>query len=288
MNTTKKFLKMYACALCAGFMILASGARPAGALDFNGDWLGEKPGWAPDVSVKSAFLTKYIWRGQNLGDAPVMQNDYSLSKYGLTFDLWTNYSFNNDKSKDAGRYEEFTEVDYALDYTFNAAKTYERLGGTGAEFLAPVNFSFGYTYYTFPILPRDNKYADSHEVYSGCSLDVLLKPFVKWYWDVDSGKGAAGYGSGDGSYFLAGIGHSFDLGSNVALNLGMTAAYNDQQWTQNRGWSDMVFSGDITVPVLKYFTIKPNVSYSLLLDRDVYNHTQSNEFYGGVTIGFAY
>jgi len=57
------------------------------ALDFNGEWLGEKGEYVPEVSFSSTFLTKYIWRGQNLGDDPVIQNDLSISEGGLTLDV---------------------------------------------------------------------------------------------------------------------------------------------------------------------------------------------------------
>ncbi|KJJ85134.1 hypothetical protein OMAG_000998, partial [Candidatus Omnitrophus magneticus] len=37
------------------------------------EWLGEKQEWATNISAGTALLTKYSWRGQNLGNDPVMQ-----------------------------------------------------------------------------------------------------------------------------------------------------------------------------------------------------------------------
>ncbi|MFH1411819.1 MAG: hypothetical protein ABIG55_04150, partial [Candidatus Omnitrophota bacterium] len=68
---------------------------------FSEGFLPEKAEGLPDVSVSTSFLTKYIWRGQNLGNEPVMQVDASLSKYGFTLDVWGNYSLAHDKTLDS-------------------------------------------------------------------------------------------------------------------------------------------------------------------------------------------
>ncbi|HNX90908.1 MAG TPA: hypothetical protein PKY78_09030 [Candidatus Omnitrophota bacterium] len=272
----KNALKVFV--LVAG-IFLAYGTAAYAATDFNGKWLGEKPEWAPDVYVNSAFLTKYIWRGQNLGDEPVIQNDYSLSKWGLTLDLWTNYSLNTDKSKDAGRYQEYTEIDYTVSYFMNFGKTADMLKTTCPELLKPLNFTTGYTYYTFPNVDWSSRLFDTNEVFFGTSYDCLLKPSFTWYWDVDQGKG---------SYYKFGISHTFELPGGITANVGTTIAYNDEQWTTRSGWSDMNFTGSITIPFLGYFTVTPTVSYSLILDRDTYEDAQSDQFYGGLVVAFAY
>jgi hypothetical protein len=269
--------------LCIGFTVPGSLAR---AMDFNGEWLGEKAGWMPDVSVSTLFLTKYIWRGQNLGNEPVMQFDTSLSKYGLTLDVWGNYSLATDKTVDSGRYQELTELDYTASYGFSAGEALKKVNVDGADILDPLEISGGYTYYTFPNHPgfgvkgaAGSEGSYSHEIFLGCSYDVLLQPFLKWYWDVEAGHG---------SYLQFGGSHTFDFTGGISADIGLSFAYNYEQWTDKHGWSDMLLSGGVNIPVLKYFTITPNASWSVILDRDTYNDAQSNEFYGGVTIGFAY
>ena len=254
--------------------------------DTDEGWLPEKGDDMPEVSLSTAFMTKYIWRGWNLGDEPVMQTDASISWRGLTFDFWTNYSLNSDKEKDDGRYQEFTEADYTFDYTFNFGEMSEKLGMDSPDLLDPLSVSGGYIYYTFPNVDWKDKFFDTHEVYLGCSYDVLLQPTFTWYWDVGRGKGDSD-GGGDGSYFLFGISHTFEFAeSGIAATLGMTTGYIDQQWTSERGWADMVFSGDVSIPFLNYFTVTPSVAYSLILDKDTYKDGAESEFYGGVKIGF--
>ncbi len=255
---------------------------------FNDEWLGEKPEWLPDVSFSTALMTKYIWRGWNLGDEPVMQFDASVSKWGFTFDFWANYSLNDEKSRDAARYREFTEIDYTIDYTFNIGEMSETFDVDSPDFLDPLNISAGYTCYTFPNLDWDSKFFDTHEIYISVSYDMFLQPFFTWYWDVGSGKGNSD-GGGDGSYFLFGIGHTFDFGeSGISAALAMTTGIIDEQWTDKTGWGDMVFSGEVNIPFFHYFTVTPSVSYSLILDRSTYNDASRNEFYGGIKVSFDY
>jgi hypothetical protein len=259
-----------------------------GLFDAEGGWLPEKPENAPTVSVAQSFMTKYIWRGWNLGDEPVMQTGASISWHGLTFDFWSNYSLNNDKTKDSGRYKEFTEIDYSIDYTFNMGEMSDKFGFDSPEFLAPLSISGGYIYYTFPNVDWNDKYFDTQEVYLGLSYDTFLQPTFTWYWDVDHGKGNAD-GGGNGSYFLFGISHTFDFEpTGISATIGMTTGIIDEQWTDKTGMADMVFSGEVNIPLFNYFTVTPSMYYSLILDRDTYNDAADNEFYGGITVSFEY
>ena len=208
-----------------------------------------------------------------------MQTDFSVSKWGLTFDFWTNYTLNNDKSVDSGRYQEYTEIDYTIDYSFNFGELSESMEMDIPEIMEALSMSFGYTYYTFPNTDWNSEAFDSHEVYAGVSYDCLLQPFFTWYWDVDDG---------DGSYYIAGISHTLEFDGGITADVGMTTAYNDEQWTPESGWSDMNFSGSVTIPFMNYFYVTPSVSYSLILDRDTYEDAQENEFYGGIAVGFSY
>ncbi len=273
--------------VCTALTVLTLTGSNAGA-DTGRGWLPEKSGRMPDISHSQSFMTKYIWRGWNLGDEPVWQTDTSVSKWGVTLDVWTDYSLNNDKSRDGGRYQEFTEIDYTVDYTFNVGEMPEMIDFDGPDILDPLSLSAGYIYYTFPNADWEDKFFDTHEIYFGTSYGCFLQPSFTWYWDVDSGKGSPD-GGGDGSYFLFGVSHTFAFGENgISATVGMTTGIIDEQWTDKTGWADMVFSGEACIPLLEYFTMKPNLAYSLILDSNTYNDAAENEFYGGVTVSFEY
>jgi len=245
----------------------------------DAEWLPQKEEWMPEVGGNVAFMTKYVWRGWLLDEEPVMQFDTSLSKWGFTLDVWGNYSLNNDKSKNFGRYEELTELDYTISYDFTIGEMGEKLGVETPEILDPFGISAGYIFYTFPNLDFNEKGSYTQEVFLGCSYHMFLQPFFKWYWDVEAARG---------SYLQFGGGHTFDLGGGVNASLGLAFGYNYQQWTDESGWSDMLLTADVSIPVFKYFTVTPSVAYSVILDRDTFNDSQENEFYGGITFAFSY
>ena len=286
-----KKVKIRKTALMVVFIMAAAGlfAVPSFALfDVEGGWLPEKAEDMPEISASQAFFTKYIWRGWNLGDEPVMQNDVTLSWYGLSFNFWTNYSLNNDKEKDSGRYQEFTEIDYTISYGFNVGEAAEFFSVDMPEALRPIGISGGYIYYTFPNVDWNDKFFDSHEIFLGVSYDTFLSPEFTWYWDVGRGKGNSD-GGGNGSYFEFGISHTVDLGeTGASATLGMTTGIINEQWTDKTGLGDMVFSLGVDIPLLNYFTVTPSVAYSVVPDRDVYNDNSSNEFFGGITVSFSY
>jgi len=267
---------------------IAASGKDHTMFDLEKDWLGKKPDWAPDFSYSVAFLSKYIWRGWNLGDRPVMQMDGNVSKWGLTFDLWTNYTLCTNKEKDSGRYLEFTEVDYSIDYLVNVGEATEFFNIDSPEFIDPVSVMVGYYYYTFPNLNWRDKFFDDHEMCLGVFYDIFLQPFFKWYWDLDVGKGNSD-GGGNGSYYLFGISHTVEFKkTGISVTGSMTTGIIDQQWTTKRGWGDMNFTGEVNIPVLNYFTVTPMITGTVILDKGVYNYAASNEVYGGVTMGFAY
>ncbi|MFQ5951987.1 MAG: hypothetical protein ACE5JK_01095 [Candidatus Omnitrophota bacterium] len=250
-------------------------------LDLEEGWLPEKPEWAPDFDTSASFLTQYIWRGQNLGSEPVMQYDANVSKWGFTFDFFVNYSLNNNKQIDNGLYQEITELDYTISYDFNVGEALEKMNMESPGIFDPVGISLGYIYYTFPNQNwNELEVFDSHEIFLGASYDVLLQPFFTWYLDVDQGTG---------SYLQFGVGHTFEFEeSGISANVGTAFGYNYHQWTPEAGWSDVLLSGDVSIPIFNYFYITPSVGWSIILDPDTYEDAQKNEFYGGITFGFSY
>ncbi|MFH1593222.1 MAG: hypothetical protein ABID09_00825 [Candidatus Omnitrophota bacterium] len=225
-----------------------------------------KPEWAPDISGAITFETKYVWRGQTLLDDYVMQPEASIGKYGFTFSVWGNY--------DTGVADKLTEWDYTFDYTFNIGDAREALnmGDDLLHFVDPLSVSSGYILYTFPHLSGEA--FESHEFYWGLAYDILLQPFITVYYDFDDGRGA---------YLEFGGSHTFEFQDGITADVGITTGYNAGQWRYDKSFSNLLFSGEVSIPFLKYFSVSPNVNYSLALD-DQYH----SEFYGGVKVSVEY
>ncbi|MBN2453296.1 MAG: hypothetical protein JXB40_03435 [Candidatus Omnitrophica bacterium] len=224
----------------------------------------EKPQWAPDVSGGLAFETKYIWRGQDMVDGPVLQPEAALSKYGITLSYWGNVRMDGSVSR-------WTEHDYAVDYTAYIGKLLDMPA------LDKLGASTGNIFYIFP--ENSGKEFHSEEFYFGFSYDCLLRPWFKCYVD---------YARGAGSYLQFGIGHTFNMPGGIGAKLATTLAYNAGQWGYGYKAAPILFSGEICIPVLKYFTVAPNIYYSLALDRTDDDAAYGSEFFGGVKISAAY
>jgi len=230
----------------------------------------EKPEWMPVLEVGLTFETKYIWRGQNMVDDPALQPEAAISKYGLTLSWWGNFGLTS--SRDV-----WTEHDYTIDYTFNIgeAREFFNMNDGSAEFINPLGFSLGHIFYIFP--ESSGKNFHSEEFYAGASYDCLLQPFFTWFID---------YARGAGSYLEFGIAPSVELTNGITATAGITAAYNAGQWGYGYKFAPMLFSGEMNIPVLKYFAVIPNINYSLALDRSSEDGdpAYASEFYGGIKV----
>lgn len=233
----------------------------------------EKPEWIPDISVDTAFLSAYVWRGQTLTDAAVFEPSASISYKNSTASIWANQNL--------GGNGELSELDYIFDYTANIGDIEEYLTDSAESFLDVLNASLGFTVYTFPNLEDDD--FDSYEPYIGLSADIPLKPFIIFYYDFDNGNG--GYLEFGISHSVAAKDFDVDMGyfNGVSLDLGLTTGVNFGQWGYDESFTNVLFSWGLTVPFLKYFSVAPNFNYSFAAD-DQYD----NKFYAGVILSAAY
>ena len=108
-----------------------------------------------ELELTGDYLSKYIWRGQNLDDDNVFQTGLSAGYGGLTMSIWGSLELTNIN----GNNNELTEVDYSLDYSGD----FPGLSGVG--------YSVGLIYYDFP----NTQAKDTTEVYWGLSFDLPLK-----------------------------------------------------------------------------------------------------------------
>jgi hypothetical protein len=180
-----------------------------------------------EFEVNVDYLGKYIWRGQDITDDPVIQPGASVSFAGLTASWWANI----ETTKINGNNGKFTEHDYTLDYSGDIPG------------LEGIGYSVGVIYYYFP---RANP-ADTTEVYWRFGLELPLNPSVTVYNDVDEVKG---------TYASLGLSHSveefvvvfdeFGVGLELGASLGWgNGTYNKYYWGDNtnaNSLNDLVFS----------------------------------------------
>ncbi len=234
----------------------------AGSSMADGDSIG--------VDFTADFMSKYVWRGQNLNNNFVFQPGVEITFGNFTAGIWGSQELSN-YNGEAGN---FTEFNYSLDYT-NIFPGFEKL-----------SYSVGIIYYDFP----NTNAKDTTEVYWGLSYDCFLNPSVMVYHDIDEAKG---------TYVSFGISHAIDeifsIGSTpVGVELGASvgygsASYNKYYWGPNQAKvNDLTMS--VSFPVeLGSWTFAPSLNYVTLLSNDIRSQDtyrqESDYFFVGFSIG---
>ncbi|MEN6425716.1 MAG: hypothetical protein ABFE13_10155 [Phycisphaerales bacterium] len=221
--------------------------------------------------VAADLFSKYIWRGQNVVDDWVLQPSGSVGYKGFTGSIWGNVDLTGDFVDDW----EFSEVDYAVDYSnsFPGQETF--------------SYSLGMIYYDFP----NTQWNATSEVYGGLTGDLPLSPAVKWFYDFDEA---------DGSYLQFSIGHTIEkiaswsdddyctvaLGASVGY---ATDNYNDFYFGVDDGAiNDLTLSAGVPF-CFGSLTIKPSVGYSVMIDDDIREATnKSDNLWGGVGASYSF
>jgi uncharacterized protein (TIGR02001 family) len=224
----------------------------------------------PAIIANVDYLSKYMWRGQNLSDDPVFQPSVTVTYGALSASLWGNMDTTNINSN-GGR---FSEIDTTVGLT-------GQIPGTEG-----IICSLGVTHYHFP----GTAYPDTTECYGGFSLALPLSPTLTAYRDV---------GEAEGTYYALSLNHSISriaeiapdvpVGITAGLNLGYAnSSYNRYYWgITGDSFQDLALT--LALPVTTgNWTMTPRVSYVTILsntirDADTYG-TSSDNFSAGISI----
>jgi uncharacterized protein (TIGR02001 family) len=214
-------------------------------------------------------MSNYVWRGIRLSDGPVYQASATISAKGFSANVWGNFDF------DAKKYN---ETDITLSYSRDIKK---------------LSLEAGFIHYA--IVDAE----DSDEIYAGFSLDVLLQPSMKAYFDVNAGKGV---------FLQPSIGHSVEISKRASLDfkLNIGIAINDgYTGVRDSGQEYVAFHNaelNIACPIAlsKHWNMKPQVGMTTPLSRagreairnasvwesnDTFNGTI---VYGGMTFSYSF
>lgn len=206
------------------------------------------------VGVHNMYLSRGI---DVLPDAEfVVQPGLDLSFGGFTVSLWANYDENS---------SEVTETDITLDYSFAVSEM--------------VSLSFGNAYYVYDGTP------DTNELYVACSLNTLLSPTLKVYYDWDESNET-------GIWATFAVSHSFSLMENLGLTLGGTIGYNGENYSTSEAYSDFQMAelrAAIDWTINKSFTLTPALTYSVPLSDDAEDLGGiEEEVLAGLTVTYAF
>lgn len=218
-----------------------------------------------DGDAYIGYYDKYLWRGFDLsGGTPVVQGGVDLSAKGFTLSYWTNIQTKDDvvlgSDVNGGN---ATETDMTLDYTFSPTEM--------------LSVSVGTIWYALDGLD------DTKEAYLGLSLDTILEPAVKIYYDYDECDE-------NGLFFTASIGHTFQVKDALGINLGALISYNDESdyaVGDYTDWHNYELSVGADYAVTDQFSVSPSFLYSHAISDDA-KDAIDNEVLGGVAVTFTF
>ncbi len=114
------------------------------------------------ISADLPFFNKYVWRGVNLINDPVLQPSIDLEYKGWNLNLWGNYDINNAKR--------FDEYDVTLSYSGE---------------LPQGSWTAGYIDYNYPGADVQH----SQEFFGRFALNQNLNPYIELNIDTDEVRG---------------------------------------------------------------------------------------------------
>ncbi|MBN1421772.1 MAG: hypothetical protein JXP34_23565 [Planctomycetes bacterium] len=259
---------------------LALAAALAGAfVGAGGAWAAGEEGEGDESPFSGSFgvlfANKYVWRGILMTDDGVLQPSLTLGAYGASVNVWGNLDL-TDYGRESGGYGnhagEFSEIDTTIDYTYA---------------VGPVGLSAGHIQYSFP----DTSIDTTNEIYGGVSLDTILHPTVKLYYDYDEV---------DGLYATGGVSQTIPLVQDRPITVGLALAaqiglgfsgyVEDYFGTAHEGsFTDLIISASLPIGLVKYVTVMPTVAFTALLDqpfRDSVRHPDN--LIVGISVGVAF
>jgi len=198
--------------------------------------------------LEAGVYSKYVWRGIRFVDDWVLQTQFDVKWRGFTFTGWGNLDLTNENG-DRGR---FTEIDLSADY--------------GVD-VGPVDLNFGAIGYTFRSHGRNTL-----EIYASAGLNVLLKPTLTLYRDIDEAEG---------NYLAFSVKHVFErlfspsdeTGPSPELTASIAYAgvdYNAYYYrVRSAGFADLTAAFSVPWKLSKKFTVFASINYSVLIDSQI-------------------
>jgi len=211
------------------------------------------------------YYDKYLWRGFDLsGGTPVVQGGVDLSAKGFTLSYWTNIQTKDDvvlgSPVNGGN---ATETDITLDYSFDVKEI--------------LSVGVGNIWYALDGLD------DTKELYLSLGLQTILEPTAKVYWDYDQADG-------NGLFYTASVGHSFDLNDKLSLSLGALVSYNDESdyaVGDYSDWHNYELSAGVDYALTDQLSISPSFLYSSGISNEAKRNIDS-EILAGVAATFTF
>lgn len=235
---------------------------------------------AASVAIAESEITmdygsSYIWRGQVLNSAAVVQPGMTVSTpIGVYLNAWGNMDATK-KNELGGK---FTEVDLTAGYSLP-------LEGIFSMDVGAINYLFPYHNEQ-----GEGGLDETTELFASAGLDVILAPTVSVYYDIDEVKGA---------YVNAGIGHSYAATDALSLDAGLSLGWGSSKYNgvyfgeESSKLNDVNVSLGASYALTEGLSVGAKVAYVYLLDstirdnaEELYGHKDST--YAGLNLAYSF
>lgn len=220
------------------------------------------------------FNTKYVWRGINSVDDPVLQPSVWLSCCGFTGGVWGSVELTDVNEVPGGdeRAMKFTEVDLYLSYTTQ---------------LGPACVTAGIGDYIYP----NTDYNSTAEVSLVAALDLPLYPVISLYRDIREADGF--YASLGVSQAIPGVWQPSEEVSVSAPVLSASAGYGNSYhnafyyWYPEAAPADLTLNAIVPVSIGSSLSVTPAVHYAMLLDGEIKDlFEEDSQFWAGTSVSY--
>ena len=223
---------------------------------------------AATVDADIGIYSKYIWRGMQLDENPVLQGGVTASHdAGFYANVWGNYSLQDDYAPQG-----LNEVDFTVGYA-----------GT----LDIVDYDFGFIYYSFPNTPL----ASTSEIYGGVALNnMVVTPSLYVYYDVDECNGF---------YAVADMNYSTNMTEEVSIEIGASMAWASSNFNSFYYGDSSSMLSDASVYTGVGYAVTESVSVSASLAASFYLDSSASDaadsayqddvnLYGGLSLAYTF
>ncbi len=232
---------------------------------------------AVDIDFSSSYVTRYIWRGQDLfgnNDGAFqpsinLSTDEFLENTTLDFNIWAAIPLSQG-------HQDAEEIDYTLSLTHNF-------------FEDKLTISEGYTYFDYP---NTNSVSDVQEPWISINFNELantgisLNLFAGYEFQAESG------GPEDGWYYSWGMSKDFVLPDRLKIEPEQSLSLSVTNWgTDGVGGlpASSLYATEMSLSTsfdIEKLSLSPSLNYVINHDDDI--NQGKEEFWAGIEINYSY
>lgn len=234
------------------------------------------------ASVELALVSADVWRGMVRNEDFVLQPQFSVAQYGVSFNIWGNYDISKNY---LGVDNDYSEIDLSLAYTLPID-------------LNDFSFDIGVISYQFPANgPNPGP--------TGTNRESTTELFASAYWltfkdyVIPSATFFGDVKEVDGAYILLDIVAPYQISEYLFVEAGVSTGWGNGSYNKfyftgnggNKGFNDYNFYGTVSYEFLDGLTAALNLTYTGLYggaikDGAKARYEAGEQFWGGVNIAY--